>query len=144
VIETVGSTGEAGECQSDAQVALCLSQCNLSSLSLLHIWVAPVANHVLKNLTISIPSQMEGYSNIQVTDQTGKAITSKISANKQQVVIAFDQAVTPGSTLEIDFSGVPQITLWNQVLEYGVSAEQEGLAGQIPLGTARVQVPFSS
>jgi hypothetical protein len=144
VIETVGSTGEAGECQSDAQVALCLSQCNLSSLSLLHIWVAPVANHALKNLTISIPSQMEGYSNIQVTDQTGKAITSKISANKQQVVIAFDQAVTPGSTLEIDFSGVPQITLWNQVLEYGVSAEQEGLAGQIPLGTARVQVPFSS
>ncbi|MBW4445047.1 MAG: hypothetical protein KME10_28420, partial [Plectolyngbya sp. WJT66-NPBG17] len=42
VIETVGSTGEAGECQSDAQVALCLSQCNLSSLSLLHIWVAPL------------------------------------------------------------------------------------------------------
>ncbi|MBW4443670.1 MAG: hypothetical protein KME10_21055, partial [Plectolyngbya sp. WJT66-NPBG17] len=42
--ETVGSTGEAGECQSDAQVALCLSQCNLSSLSLLHIWVAPGSN----------------------------------------------------------------------------------------------------
>ncbi|MBW4444214.1 MAG: hypothetical protein KME10_23905, partial [Plectolyngbya sp. WJT66-NPBG17] len=39
----VGSTGEAGECQSDAQVALCLSQCNLSSLSLLHIWVAPLS-----------------------------------------------------------------------------------------------------
>ncbi|KAM3098254.1 hypothetical protein ACKFKF_17925 [Phormidesmis sp. 146-12] len=109
-----------------------------------HLIRVAVANHALKTLTISIPSQMEGFSNIQVTDQTGKAITSKISANKQQVVIAFDQAVTPGSALEIDFSGVPQITPWNQVLEYGVSAEQEGLAGQIPLGTARVQVPFSS
>ncbi|MCY7275728.1 MAG: hypothetical protein LH702_18820 [Phormidesmis sp. CAN_BIN44] len=85
---------------------------------------------------------MEGYANIQVIDQTGKAITSKISANKQQVFIAFDQAL-PRSALEIDFSGVPQITPWNQTLEYGVSAEQEGLTGQIPLGTARVQTPFS-
>ncbi len=109
-----------------------------------HLIRVAVASHALKTLTISIPSQMEGFSNIQVTDQTGKAITSKISANQQQVIIAFDQAVTPGSALEIDFSGVPQLTPWNQVLEYGVSAEQEGLRGQIPLGTARVQVPFGS
>ncbi|MGV0029472.1 hypothetical protein ACFE35_31215, partial [Phormidesmis priestleyi ANT.L61.2] len=67
-----------------------------------------------------------------------------ISVNKQQVAIAFDQAVTPGSSLEVDFSGVPQLTPWGETLEYEVSAEQEGLTGQIPVGTARVQVPFKS
>lgn len=66
---------------------------------------------------------MEGYLDIRVTDQTGKEIASKISVSKQQVMIAFDRAVTPCSSLEVDFSGVPQFTTWGEILEYGVSAE---------------------
>lgn len=55
----------------------------------------------------------------------------------------FDQAVAPSSALEVDLSGVPQFTPWGETLEYGVSAEQEGVNGQIFVGTARIQVPFS-
>lgn len=109
-----------------------------------HLIRVAVANNALKKLTIAIPSRMEGYSAVRATDQTGKEISSQISANKQQVEIAFDQAVTFGSFLEVDFSGVPQITPWDETLEYGVSAEQEGLSERIPVGTAIIQVPFSS
>ncbi|MGV0029342.1 hypothetical protein, partial [Phormidesmis priestleyi] len=83
-----------------------------------HVIRVAVAGNALKNLMIAIPERMEGYSNIRVTDQTGQVISSKISVNKQQVAIAFDQAVTPGSSLEVDFSGVPQLTPWGETLEY--------------------------
>ncbi|NJR52981.1 MAG: hypothetical protein HC780_28910 [Leptolyngbyaceae cyanobacterium CSU_1_3] len=109
-----------------------------------HVIRLAVAKNGLKNLMIALPRQMAGYTNIQVTDQTGKEIPSEISVNNRQVAIVFKQVVMPGSSLEIDFSGVPSKLDGGESLEYGISAEQEGLMGQIPVGTARVQTPFKS
>jgi hypothetical protein len=95
----------------------------------------------LKDLMIEVPSQMEGYDGVRVTDQFGKAIAAKIDLSKERVSIAFAQPVTPGGYLEVSFTGARMASPGGQTLLYSVTAERLGIKGEIPIGTARVEVP---
>ncbi len=95
----------------------------------------------LKDLMIAVPSQMEGYDGVRVTDQFGKVIAAKTDLGKDRVSIAFAQPVTPGGYLEVSFTGARMATPGGQTLLYGVTAERLGIQGEIPIGTARVEIP---
>ncbi len=95
----------------------------------------------LKDLMIAVPSQMQGYDGIRVTDQFGKVISAKTDFNKERVSIAFAQPVAPGGYLEVAFTGARMATPGGQTLLYGVTAERLGIKGEIPIGTARVEIP---
>jgi hypothetical protein len=95
----------------------------------------------VKDLMISLPPNMENYSNLQVVDQSGRSIPAKITTNKSRIAVAFDQPVTPGNYLQVVFSNVQMRGQWGEVLFYGVTAERTGVQGEIPIGTARIQTP---
>ncbi len=95
----------------------------------------------LNDLMISIPSQMENYDNIRVIDQTGQNIPAKITSAKNKVAIVFNQPVAQGTYLEVQFTGVQMRGAGEDILFYGITAERTGIKGEIPVGTARVQLP---
>lgn len=98
----------------------------------------------LNDLMVAIPSQMEQYDSIRVINQEGRDIPAKISKEKNRVAIVFSQPVSPGTYLEVLFTGVQMRGSGGDTLFYGITAERTGLMGEIPVGTARVQVPNRS
>lgn len=95
----------------------------------------------LKTLMIAVPSQMTGYDGIKITDQFGKVISAKTEFDKARVSIAFAQPVSPGGYLEVAFTGARMSSPGGDTLLYGVTAERLGIKAEIPIGTARVEVP---
>lgn len=95
----------------------------------------------LKDLMIAVPSQMDGYDSLRITDQLGKVISAKTESAKDRVSIVFTQPVSPGGYIDVAFTGARMSSPGGQTLEYGVTAERVGLQGEIPIGTARVEVP---
>lgn len=98
----------------------------------------------LNDLMIAIPNQMEQYDNIRVVNQDGREIPAKISTEKNRVAIVFNQPVSPGTYLEVLFTGVQMRGSGGETLFYGITAERTGIMGEIPVGTARVQIPSRS
>ena len=98
----------------------------------------------LKDLMVSIPSQMERYESVKIVNQNGQAIPAKITVDKKRVAILFDQPVPQGSYLELMFTGVQMNSVGGNTLFYGITAERTGVQGEIPIGTARVQIPDRS
>jgi hypothetical protein len=94
----------------------------------------------LQDLMISIPSEMERFNSVQVLDQSGQKVPAKIAVSKERLAITFDQPVPPGTYLQVEFNGV-QMTLNDGILLYGVTGRRVGLKGEIPIGTARIQLP---
>lgn len=106
-----------------------------------HIIRVMVVGMALEDLRLSIPPQMTKFNQVRVTDGSGKAIPAKIVASKERVAIAFDQPVQPGTTLTVEIDGIRTEQEEGAILLYGVTAKRVGLAGEIPIGTARIQVP---
>ena len=106
-----------------------------------HIIRVMVLGMSLEDLMISIPPQMGKFSQIQVTDGDGKAVAAKISTDKRQVAIAFDQPVNPGQLLQINIVGIQTDQEEGAILHYGLTGRRTGTQGAIPIGTARIQVP---
>lgn len=100
-----------------------------------------VIGMTLKDLQIAVPSQMERYDSIHVIDQTGKEVGAKISSSKDHVGITFDQPVAPGGYLQVEFVGVRMSPVNDGILLYGVTGRRVGISGDIPIGTARIQLP---
>jgi hypothetical protein len=95
----------------------------------------------LKDLMIALPAQMDRFEQVKVMDQSGKDLPAKILIDKTRVTIAFDQPVAPGNSVQVLFTGIQMQTSGGDILLYGLTGERVGLRGEIPLGTARVQVP---
>lgn len=103
-----------------------------------------VVGMAVEDLMISLPSQMERYDKIVVLDQNSREIPAKVTVTNNQAAIVFNQAVVPGSYVEVKFTGVEMRGSGGDTLFYGVTAQRRGLRGEIPVGTARVQVPSRS
>ncbi|MBC7972781.1 MAG: hypothetical protein H7Z11_22115 [Verrucomicrobia bacterium] len=101
-----------------------------------------VIGMTLRDLQIAVPSQMERYESVRVIDQTGKEVGTKINSSKERVAIVFDQPVAPGGYLQVEFIGVRTSSQSDGILLYGVTGQRSGLSGQIPIGTARIQLPL--
>jgi hypothetical protein len=95
----------------------------------------------LNDLMISLPSQMEKFDSVRIVDQMGKEVPAKTTLTKDRLAVLFNQPVTSGSYLQVEFNGVQMKTSGGNTLFYGVTAERSSLKGQIPIGTARIQVP---
>jgi hypothetical protein len=109
-----------------------------------HFIRVAVVGMSLKDLMVSIPSQMESYDTVRVVNQNGQDIPAKISTDKKRVSVLFDQPVPQGTYLELMFTGVQMNTSGGDTLFYGVTAERTGIAGEIPVGTAGVHIPSRS
>ncbi len=117
----------------------------ISSSALLndnHVIRVMVVGMSLEDLMISIPPQMAKFSRVQVTDGAGKEVPAKITTSKGRVAIAFNQPVEAGRVLEVNISGVQVDREQGDTLLYGITAKRMGIQGDIPVGTARIQVPF--
>lgn len=95
----------------------------------------------LQDLMISLPSQMQHFQGVKVTDQMGKEIPANIAMNERSITITFAQPVTPNSNLKVELTGVRMVPGTETTLLYGVTGQRVGLRGEIPIGTAIVNVP---
>lgn len=114
---------------------------NSGVLNSTHFIRVAILGMSLQDLMVSIPSQMDRFSSVRVIDQTGKQVPAKIAVSKERLAITFDQPVDPGSYLQVEFTGVQMQTPNDGILLYGVSGRRVGLKGDIPIGTARIQLP---
>ncbi|MDZ8185275.1 MAG: hypothetical protein RMX96_10530 [Nostoc sp. ChiSLP02] len=109
-----------------------------------HFIKVSVVGMSLADLMISLPNQMERFDKVRITDQSGKEIAAKTEINRERVSISFDQPVNPGDSVEVEFLGVQRRIPFEKVLLYGVTAKRVGLKGDIPIGTARVDITDNS
>ncbi len=114
---------------------------NSGVLNSTHFIRVAVIGMSLQDLMISIPSQMEGFESVRVIDQTGKEVPFKINASKERLAIAFDKPVLAGASLQVEFNGVQMRSPNDGTLFYGVTGRRLGSQGEIPIGTARIQLP---
>jgi hypothetical protein len=68
-------------------------------------------------------------------------VASKVTLSKGRVAIVFNQPVAPGGYLQVEFREVQMQKLSDGTLFYGVTGKRVGLQGEIPIGTARIQLP---
>ncbi|HIK15164.1 MAG TPA: hypothetical protein IGS53_07755 [Leptolyngbyaceae cyanobacterium M33_DOE_097] len=109
-----------------------------------HFIRVAVVGMSINDLMISLPKQMEKYEGIQVINQGGQAVPARISTDRGRVAIVFNESVTQGSYLEVRFTNVQMRRGGGETLFYGVTAERTGVNGEIPIGTARVNIPTRS
>ncbi|MBX9257710.1 hypothetical protein H1Q63_27940 [Desmonostoc muscorum CCALA 125] len=109
-----------------------------------HFIRVAVVGMSLEDLMISLPSHMEHFNKVRITDQFGIEIAAKTEINKERVSINFDQPVNPGGSVEVEFIGVQRRIPFEKILLYGVTAKRVGLNGDIPIGTARVDIADKS
>ncbi|MBD2204830.1 DUF2808 domain-containing protein [Calothrix sp. FACHB-1219] len=98
----------------------------------------------VQDLMITLPYQMERFEQVQIKDQSGREIAAKTQSTKGRLTITFDQPVTPGNSIEVQFAGVRNRISSVRTLLYGVTAQRMGLQGDIPVGTARIDLPDQS
>jgi hypothetical protein len=106
-----------------------------------HFIRVAVVGMSLEDLMISLPNQMERFNAVQITDQSGREIAAKTEITKERLSISFDKPVASGTSLEIQISGVQRTNAGGNILLYGLTAKRVGLAGDIPIGTARIDIP---
>ncbi len=109
-----------------------------------HMIRVMVVGMSLEDLMISIPPQMAKFDRVQITDAYGKEVPAKITASKERVEIIFNQPVESGRILEVNILGVRTDQEQGSTLLYGVTAKRAGIGAEIPIGTARIQVPNRS
>ncbi|MBC7970968.1 MAG: hypothetical protein H7Z11_12760 [Verrucomicrobia bacterium] len=114
---------------------------NSGVLGSTHFIRIAVIGMTLKDLQVSLPKQMDRFDGLRVIDQSGKEVSSKISLSKERVEIVFDKPVAPGGYLQLEFSGIRMVSPRNGTLFYGVTGQRVGLSGEIPVGTATIQLP---
>src|SRR5690242_15566940 len=89
-----------------------------------HFIKVSVLGMSLQDLMISLPNQMERFSNVRIVDESGKEIAAKTEITKERLSITFDQPVASGSSLEVQLTGVQTKILDGRVLLYGVTARR--------------------
>jgi hypothetical protein len=106
-----------------------------------HFIKVEVLGMSLQDLMISIPIQMQRFQGVRVRDKSGMDIAAKTEINQSNLSIIFDQPVASGNTVEVQFTGVKTIAPADKILLYGVTGKRVGLQGDIPIGTARIDLP---
>ncbi|MCC5635258.1 DUF2808 domain-containing protein [Nostoc sp. CHAB 5844] len=109
-----------------------------------HFIKVSVLGMSLQDIMISLPNQMERFSNVRIVDESGQEIAAKTEITKERLSIIFDQPVASGTSLEVQLTGVQTKILDGRVLLYGVTAKRSGLQGEIPIGTARIDIPYKN
>lgn len=106
-----------------------------------HLIRVMVLGMSLQDLMVLVPPQMAKFRKITVTDEAGKTIPTKIERVDRRVSLVFNQPVTPGKTIELNFSDTDVTMEEGEILLYSITAKQAGINTEIPVGTARIQVP---
>ncbi|WP_427160415.1 hypothetical protein ACQFX9_01655 [Aliinostoc sp. HNIBRCY26] len=109
-----------------------------------HFIRVAVVGMSLEDIMIALPSQMERFQEVKIRDKSGRDIAAKTELTNERLSITFDQPITSGNSLEVQFTGVQARTSSGRILLYGVTAKRTGLEGEIPVGTARVDIPDKS
>jgi hypothetical protein len=105
-----------------------------------HFIKVAVVGMSLQDLMISLPSQMGRFNGVRIIDQSGREIAAKTEMSKERLSVTFEQPVVPGSSVEVQITGVQRSNSSGNILLYGVTAKRVGLEGDIPIGTARIDI----
>ncbi|BAY10737.1 DUF2808 domain-containing protein [Calothrix sp. NIES-2098] len=133
--------------QGQSQIAYTISVPHITGSGVLnntHFIKVAVAGMSVQNLMVTLPYQMESFDKVQIKDQSGREIPAKTQINQQRLTVTFDQPVSPGDAVEVQFTGVRTRIPGSKTLLYGLTAQRVGLQGDIPIGTARIDVPDHS
>ncbi|MDZ8053935.1 MAG: hypothetical protein RMX68_014950 [Aulosira sp. ZfuVER01] len=109
-----------------------------------HFIRVAVAGMSVQDLMITLPYQMERFEKVQIQDQSGREIPAKTGITQERLTVTFEQPVAPGGSVEVQFTGIKRRIPSGKILLYGVTAQRVGLQGDIPVGTARIDVPDQS
>lgn len=96
-----------------------------------------VQDRSLTQLQIELPERVR-VGTIQVTDREGRVIPANYAISDRQATISFAEPVVPHSHLRVDLQNVATPHFSNTWF-YPIHGQLEGLNGNIPLGTARIQ-----
>ncbi|MGL5195469.1 MAG: DUF2808 domain-containing protein [Chroococcales cyanobacterium] len=102
-----------------------------------HQFKLQVQDRSLTQLQIEIPERVR-VGTIRVTDREGRIIPTNFAIADRQATISFAEPVVPHSYLRVDLQNVATPHFSNTWL-YFIHGQMEGLNGNIPLGTARIQ-----
>ncbi|RAM49965.1 MAG: hypothetical protein C6Y22_19405 [Hapalosiphonaceae cyanobacterium JJU2] len=100
----------------------------------------PQQSKAVSQLIIEAPSNIIIRDSIDVFDQSGKKVDSKISINGQKATLVFTGQVEPGTTLTIDMNKVKKTAPTNGDKMYKVSAVLVGINAELPVGIAQLRV----
>jgi hypothetical protein len=106
-----------------------------------HVIRVMVLGMSLENIMVNLPPQMVKFNKITVMDESGSVIPAKIEKTQRKVSVFFDQPVAVGKTIELDFSDLNLSAEKGNILLYGVTAKETNISTEIPIGTARIQIP---
>jgi hypothetical protein len=96
----------------------------------------PSQSKNLSELDIEIPKGLTVRNDISVSDKFGRKVQANTSINRNKMMIAFPQAVSPGTILNIDMNRVNRTGTSNAWL-YRISAKFVGSDAEMPIGIAR-------
>ncbi|BCL34486.1 DUF2808 domain-containing protein [Nostoc sp. MS1] len=135
---------ESQDLQSPPSIALNFNVPHISNSGIkndTHFIEVEVLGMSLQDLMISVPSQMQRFSGVRVRDKSGRDIAAQTEINQGNLSIVFEQPLAPGNTVEVQFTGVKTTVPADKIILYGVTARRVGLQGEIPIGTARIDLP---
>lgn len=110
-------------------------------LSATHYFEVHVAGQPLSQLSVALPKEINVRDDVVVTDQSGQKLDTTFSVNDRKVSIDFAQPVSVGTNLLVSFKNVKNpMPRRRRILLYPVYMKSVGMAGEIPLGLARVSL----
>ena len=104
-----------------------------------HFITVAVTGYPLEELIVTLPNDMRTLEGAMVTNQKGQEVSANVAISSGSLAISFAQPVAPDDYLTVRLMGVKMEPAGGTAL-YRISAIKKGLIGQIPIGTAMVQL----
>lgn len=106
-----------------------------------HYFEVHVEGKPLSQVSISLPEILNLRDDVVVSDQSGQRLDTTVSINTKKVIVDFAQPVSAGTNLLVSFKEVKiPFPRRRRILLYPVYIKSVGMAGEVPLGLARVSL----
>lgn len=100
----------------------------------------PQQSKAVYQLNIEAPENIVVRNNIDVSNQSGKKIDTKITINDKKVTLLFAEPVAPGTMLTIEMNNVKKTRVTSGEKLYKISAFLVGINAELPIGVVRLRV----
>ncbi|MBW4572804.1 MAG: DUF2808 domain-containing protein [Tolypothrix carrinoi HA7290-LM1] len=100
----------------------------------------PQQSKAVSQLNVEAPENIVVRNNIDVSDQSGKKIDTKITINDKKVTLLFTEPVAPGTMLTIEMNNVKKTRVTSGEKLYNISAFLVGINAELPIGVVRLRV----
>jgi hypothetical protein len=108
-----------------------------NALGDMHYFTVAVTGLPIEGLRVDLPNEMQILKGATIVDQNGKEVAANINNTEGRLDLSFSEPIQPETYLTVKLDGVQMPE--SGFVMYRVSRMEEGLQGNIPIGTARVR-----